>query len=35
MWLEEYDPGSSAAMAVGEGLLLLPTDSGLIAYEGA
>ena len=34
MWLEEYDPGSSAAMAVGEGLLLLPTDSGLIAYEG-
>jgi outer membrane protein assembly factor BamB len=33
--LDEYDPGSSAALAVGEGLLLLPTGSGLIAYESA
>lgn len=35
MWLEEYSPGSSAALAVGEGLLLLPTEASLIAYDGA
>jgi outer membrane protein assembly factor BamB len=29
----EYDPGSSRALAVGEGLLLVPAEDGLMAFE--